>query len=790
MRAAFAVLAVISLTFSPALAGPRDVNHIANPGFESVADGQAVGWSPYGEGYEIVREGRDGGSCMKCHSETGDVVLGAGQDIYFDPPIQHPFLISGWSKSEDAGGYDYCVWLDVHYADGTPLWGQKAYFQRGTHDWAYAEQIFTPLKPVAHIQAFVLFRRMKGAAWFDDIRVSLAPLDFTRTTVLGGFAGEGRVEALGSVTLPSVWRTEIRADDRVVFAQEGKGLSQRISWDGRDRAGKPVQPGECTVSFRATDTLMGETIEESRVVDTRGVQPGRNYALWTESSMKRVMPVDLPENADTPTTLELAAARNEYESGQIVLMPGADTTLHNVRATASDLTGPDGVRIEAENVRWEQVGYVWVENQRLQPYMPQYAPTWWPDPLLPVESFEVEPGWAQPIWVTVYVPEGTPPGEYIGAITVTADNNSPTVVPVWLTVYDFTVPTRGHLKTAFALMQGYLEKIYGAENVTPDLRQAYGDYLLAHHLNPGDISRTEPPVIDDIAHYQERGLNAFNVLNLVEPRGDRTWRCWSPLEAYTPQLKRQIIASLDPYVAELKARGLAQGAYIYTFDERGADFFPVMREYFGMVKQRYGLPTLTTAKVPQDPAVMRDLNVDWNCPLTPAYSFDDAERCRATGLEVWAYVCLGPRYPYANFLADDPLIEARVIWWQAFQQKMDGFLYWGVNIWRKQNNDRPIDLREGAKLTWSINTRGREWLQGDGVLIYALQEGPAGSIRLENIRDGLEDYEYLWALGEKRGDVWTARADCAPVTESLTVFTRDPRMILRARDSIARELTE
>jgi len=99
-------------------------------------------------------------------------------------------------------------------------------------------------------------------------------------------------------------------------------------------------------------------------------------------------------------------------------------------------------------------------------------------------------------------------------------------------------------------------------------------------------------------------------------------------------------------------------------------------------------------------------------------------------------------------------------------------------------------MSEGAKLAWSINTGGEKWpaLHGDGMLLYPLPDGPAGCIRLSNIRDGLEDYEYLWALGEKRGDVWAARADCEPVTESLTAFTLEPLMVLETRDAVAREL--
>ncbi len=652
--------------------------------------------------------------------------------------------------------------------------------------------MFTPTKPIESIEVFMIFRKMIGTAWFDDVQVSLAPFRFEAVKVLAGATGDGCVDAFASVSMAAKWRAEILRGETAVFTVEAEGLTQRIAWDGTDGQGTRLAPGEYTVRFEAQDTLLGETITEARQVDTTARGPGESYALWVEDSLTRVMPMDLPDQVPTAPKLVLAAARNEYESGQIVLMPGADGALQNVRVELSELTGPGGAIIGAENLQWHQVGYVWVERQYAHPAMAMYAPCWWPDPLLPVASFEVEPGWAQPVWITVHVPEGTAPGKYSGSVTIEADANPDALVPVELEVYNFALPVQGHLKTAFALMPGFLEKVYGKENVTEDLRLAYGDYLLAHRLNPDDISRTEPPEIEDIAHYDSRGLNAFNVLNLVQPRGDATWRCWSPVEAYTPELKQHFIDTLDSYVAQLRARGLADKAYIYTFDERPAEFYPIMKEYFGLVKERWGIPTLTTAKVPQDPEVMRDLNVDWNCPVSTRYVFEDAERCRAAGLQVWSYVCCGPRAPFANFLADDPLIEARLIWWQAFHQKMDGFLYWGVNIWGRPHNDQPIDLGEGARLTWSITTGGDRWeaLHGDGALLYPLPDGPAGCIRLANIRDGLEDYEYLWALGEKRGDLWSARADCRPVTTSLTAFTRDPATLLGARERVARELAE
>ena len=82
-----------------------------------------------------------------------------------------------------------------------------------------------------------------------------------------------------------------------------------------------------------------------------------------------------------------------------------------------------------------------------------------------------------------------------------------------------------------------------------------------------------------------------------------------------------------------------------------------------------------------------------------------------------------------------------------------------------------------------------DWLHGDGVLLYPGPAGPIGSIRLANIRDGLEDYEYLWLLAQKDG-IEAARAACQPVTRCLTDFTRIPQELAVQRDKIARRLQQ
>jgi hypothetical protein len=94
---------------------------------------------------------------------------------------------------------------------------------------------------------------------------------------------------------------------------------------------------------------------------------------------------------------------------------------------------------------------------------------------------------------------------------------------------------------------------------------------------------------------------------------------------------------------------------------------------------------------------------------------------------------------------------------------------------------------------------------GDGQLLYpGPNRQPLSSIRLENFRDGCEDYEYFWLLRDalaqlKQADPAKHQALIAEmdhvlavddaVVKDLTHFTQDPRVLRQARARIA-ELIE
>jgi hypothetical protein len=103
------------------------------------------------------------------------------------------------------------------------------------------------------------------------------------------------------------------------------------------------------------------------------------------------------------------------------------------------------------------------------------------------------------------------------------------------------------------------------------------------------------------------------------------------------------------------------------------------------------------------------------------------------------------------------------------------------------------------------------WGNGDGRFLYPprhakgdgqapVLDGPVNSIRWENLRDGMEDYEYFWLL---RQAVEQAGADKdaefvqaarrllqvpPEVSRDLTHFTTDPRPLLEHRERIGRAL--
>ena len=105
-----------------------------------------------------------------------------------------------------------------------------------------------------------------------------------------------------------------------------------------------------------------------------------------------------------------------------------------------------------------------------------------------------------------------------------------------------------------------------------------------------------------------------------------------------------------------------------------------------------------------------------------------------------------------NTFVERPAIEARLLFWLARAFNIRGMLYYEMAQTLKFST-QPLRRRgNGTMLTdfspasWPDGLPGSA--NGDGNFLYPCVSGPCASIRLKQLRDGIEDYELFSRLSE------------------------------------------
>jgi hypothetical protein len=149
---------------------------LQNGSFEEVEGNRTAGWRAAPKGFGLTpTDGRHGSHGLICENPSGTGWFGASQTIVLNRTNPAPLIISGWSKAANVTGSsdsDYSLYVDLTYADGTPLWGQTSDFSVGTHDWERRKLVLFPQKPVRALTLHCLFRGHAGKVWFDDVAVA------------------------------------------------------------------------------------------------------------------------------------------------------------------------------------------------------------------------------------------------------------------------------------------------------------------------------------------------------------------------------------------------------------------------------------------------------------------------------------------------------------------------------------------------------------------------------------------------------------------------------------------
>jgi hypothetical protein len=602
------------------------------------------------------------------------------------------------------------------------------------------------------------------------------------------------------------------------------------------------QPGSYPLTLKIEDAR-GQPLfaarTEARLGTLRDPRPGywlsgdaRRQLWWCESGWKispRPVPADSPLRA-APKPVSVSAARGEYEAAQVCLCGYAGQTLQ--AASVGELRSRQGT-VARVTVDLAEVVAVHVTR----PTDPSCERGWYPDPLPPLVLPRPDLPPCLLLWLTFHVPRETPPGDYHGELTLLVDQET-IRAPVSARVYGFELPRETHLRSAFGLGSGEINRYHKLK--TPEDRQAvYEQYLknfAGHRISPysffdysglgirftGEGTNKRAQV--DFTRFDQAAAKwlddaSFNSFRLpLRGMGGGTFhsRHLGELEGFkegTPEHTRLFQDYLGQVAHHLRERGWLDKAYTYWFDEPDPKDYEFVVE--GMKRIRAAAPSLKRMLTEQPEKELLGHVEIW-CGLTPEWTREKVAGRRAAGEEVWWYLCTGPKAPYVTIFIDHPGTEMRLWAWQSWQYGVQGILVWASTYWTSGAAfpDRLQDpwadpMGYVSGYDFKPGHVGY-WGNGDGRFLYPPRrdpnaatvpslDGPVTSFRWENLRDGLEDYEYFWLLDQevKRVATLNRQSDLVAeakrllvvpetVSKDLTHFTTDPRLLLEHRDQVAR----
>lgn len=506
--------------------------------------------------------------------------------------------------------------------------------------------------------------------------------------------------------------------------------------------------------------------------------------VWSTYSSKKIMKDKIYEDDEKlEPKLQISMAKNEIEGGQLIITPKYDVNSYNI--TTTDLVNTQGDKILKDQIKIYNQKYILVDT-KVSPN-PEFTEGYIPDAILPFEKAieygenKISKNCNQGIYITVETTKETKSGIYKAVFKLEVDKTV-FYIDVIVNVWDFAISDETHARSVFAIWQDDI--MAGELDSTYSMYEKYGEMLLDHRLSPlypitedetlesfiegairatQDVRATAYQIkythqANDEFGYEVDYNDLKNTLKLLiknsnenlylldkavyyfgdiidEPQNDPSGK--------TLKLAQRVLNKVNEVEELVYAELLAEG----FFNDKSEEFKNKI------LKGLRSIPNLlTTAK-----NSMFDGGIGTYVPTIDNFdSPNDIEyyqEQKELNGNLWWYTCVWPVYPYASYHIDDSLLGARLLSYMQYDYGIDGNLYWATTLYRKiqlnskgeGNITRPTDPYNDPK-----RMSDRYSANGDGYLFYPGRpygiDGPVSSLRLEAIRDGLEEYEYLYYL--------------------------------------------
>ena len=634
----------------------------------------------------------------------------------------------------------------------------------------------------------------------------------------------------------SLWFDNLRLVDQdgggnIKWNVDGSTNKYYIYFDVLDHEGHPLP----VLATMGAATLAGTpgTPEAGGYLHKITGMNAQGMTVWAAPPVEKILKTHQPPVH--AAALRIHGAGNEFEPFQLVVR---SESTQNLAVNISDFVSGNET-IPSANVTLHRVDYVTLTQ--LSDHFGRLGD--WPDPLYPVsmgESILFTANTNQPLWFTAQIPRGAAPGVYTATVSI-----GDAVVPVELEVWDFDLPSKIHLAGEWGFNWGSVVESYkGTISGTPQacywtlvdaLYEDFADHRLtpkgvgwpaglnypggveydcAGTLDPDawgewDFHTLAPKYLSGNELENGSGFPSFLIKGpssnwppdsrpasfCGETRGDdppgngsyntKWFQYWTAVSDYLGSTEDYADKGYYHIVNEPQT-GLEAGAgndydIVAYLSQETKQAAPDVRI---MVSEQvepdiYNNPTYPNAKI------------DIWMPTISNYQVQRAhDRQHNHGEDVWWYFLYGDRPPVPNpTVMDRAGLEARIIPWLAWLERIDGLAYYSTTDWSTSPWTDP----------WSGGGAN-----GDGFMLYPPKDATiafdaclnasnrlAPSIRWELLREGMEDYEYLWLLNRGYPRIDAAnRADelARKFILSRTRFSRVPTEVYNARAAIAADL--
>jgi hypothetical protein len=490
--------------------------------------------------------------------------------------------------------------------------------------------------------------------------------------------------------------------------------------------------------------------------------------IWPVDALIKVLPHD-PQNTNRASGQTWLVARNGQTSVQFAIRSEEPVLGLRVRVT---LEGGLQHRVR-------RAGLVPVSSN--PPGTPReeliaLAPAFIPDPLLEDFPYRLPAHRTDAIWITIHAPAGVAPGVYQGKAVFESEAGELGSQTFRVQVSPRSVPAQRTLRVTnwFNTSPAHLARYYSISGeddtyweILANIGQVMSEYRQNVILTPVRALVT-PRVQDGQLTYDfsrlDRWINTFDRAGMELFEGghllSRVSGYHTPLrvpawviedggvverklEPEDPRAAASLHAFTRALYAHLERRGITKRWLQHVHDEPHGEERAHYNRFARLIRGNLpGIPILDAVDLKQDLGFFAGVADIW-VPILGSFDqqMEKIRKHKEGGGQAWFYTCLYPQGQHLNRLIDLPLIKTRLLHWLNFRHGFSGYLHWGGNYWSADpwNNVQPV-INDGTTLLPA----------GDNALVYPWPEKKSirSSIRLEAMRESIEDYELLLDLAK------------------------------------------